>query len=61
MPRVGLEHLAMLCRVNWREAKASSLVKTGDVISCAGKGRIQIDSMSLTAKGRHAIELTRYV
>ncbi|CAK0782752.1 hypothetical protein CVIRNUC_005947 [Coccomyxa viridis] len=48
-------------RVNWREAKASSLVKTGDVISCAGKGRIQIDSMSLTAKGRHAIELTRYV
>ena len=51
----------MLCRVNWREAKASSLVKTGDVISCAGKGRIQIDARSLTAKGRHAIELTRYV
>ncbi|EIE22759.1 photosystem II S4 domain protein [Coccomyxa subellipsoidea C-169] len=48
-------------RVNWIQAKGSSLVKEGDVISCSGKGRIEIISTSLTKKDRHAVEMTRYV
>ncbi|CAL8470758.1 g10300 [Coccomyxa elongata] len=48
-------------RVNWIQAKVSKEVKEGDVISCSGKGRLEIVSTSLTKKGRHAVELTRYV
>lgn len=48
-------------RVNWKPAKASALVKSGDVISCAGKGRCEVGEISETKKGRFAIELVRYL
>lgn len=53
--------LMAMRRVNWTQAKGSSMVKEGDVISCSGKGRVEVVSTSLTKKGRHAVELTRYV
>lgn len=48
-------------RVNWREAKASSLVKAGDIISCAGKGRCEVKAVELTKKERYAVQILRYV
>ncbi|KAK9903953.1 hypothetical protein WJX75_001198 [Coccomyxa subellipsoidea] len=48
-------------RVNWIQAKGSSMIKEGDVISCSGKGRIEIISTTLTKKERHAVEMTRYL
>ena len=52
---------SLSCRVNWIQAKVTREVKEGDVISCSGKGRIEVVSTSLTKKGRHAVEMTRYV
>ena len=49
------------CRVNWRPAKGSVTLKTGDVISCAGKGRLEIGEVSETKKGKFAVELQRRV
>ena len=49
------------CRVNWKESKASSMVKAGDVISCAGKGRCVVKAVELTKKERYAVQLVRYV
>ena len=49
-------------KVNWREvSKASREVAAGDVISCRGKGRLEIGDVSTTAKGRYAVEMTRFV
>ena len=49
-------------RVNWRAgAKPSADVKAGDVISCAGKGRVEVREASLTKKGKWAVQLVRYV
>jgi RNA-binding protein YlmH len=49
-------------KVNWREvSKASREVAAGDVISCRGKGRLEIGDVNTTAKGRYAIEMTRFV
>ena len=50
----------MACyRVNWKPAKAASSVSTGDVISCAGKGRVEVGEVSKTKKDRFAVELVR--
>lgn len=49
-------------KVNWREVtKASKDVKQGDIISCRGKGRLEIGSVSMNSKGRYSVEMTRYV
>ena len=48
-------------RVNWKPAKASSVVKEGDVISCSGKGRVVVGEVSVTKKERFAVQLTRYI
>lgn len=48
-------------RVNWKESKASSVVKAGDIISCAGKGRCEVKAVELTKKERYAVQLVRYV
>lgn len=48
-------------RVNWRPAKASAVLKPGDVVSCAGKGRLEVGEVSETKKGKHAVELARRV
>ena len=49
----------MCFRVNWQDAKASDTVGVGDVISCSGKGRVEVRDASITKKGRHALELHR--
>eukprot|EP00193_Tetraselmis_chui_P007731 CAMPEP_0177766628 /NCGR_PEP_ID=MMETSP0491_2-20121128/8623_1 /TAXON_ID=63592 /ORGANISM="Tetraselmis chuii, Strain PLY429" /LENGTH=218 /DNA_ID=CAMNT_0019283049 /DNA_START=550 /DNA_END=1206 /DNA_ORIENTATION=- len=49
-------------RVNWNStSKASLAVKEGDVISCSGRGRIEIRSVSLTKKGKYKVVVARYV
>jgi RNA-binding protein YlmH len=49
-------------RINWVTcAKVSAEVKEGDLIACAGKGRVRVDSVSLTKKGKYSCELTRMV
>ena len=49
-------------RVNWRAgAKPSVDVKAGDVISCAGKGRVEVREAALTKKGKWAVQLVRYL
>lgn len=49
-------------RVNWRETKKASVdVKAGDVISCTGKGRVEVGTVVTTAKGKFQVQLTRYV
>jgi RNA-binding protein YlmH len=47
-------------RVNWLPCtKASVDVKEGDLIACAGKGRVEVGEVSQTKKGRFAVELKR--
>lgn len=46
-------------RLNWREAKPSALVAAGDVISMAGKGRVEVVAVSETKRGRFAVEMNR--
>jgi len=49
-------------RVNWRSGcKASSDVKAGDVISVAGKGRVEIKAASITKKGKWSVQMVRYL
>ena len=48
--------------MNWRAgAKPSVDVKAGDVISCAGKGRVEVREAALTKKGKWAVQLVRYL
>ena len=49
-------------RLNWTKVpKGSALVKTGDVISFDGKGRVQVGEWELTRKGKYAVEIVRFV
>eukprot|EP00879_Flechtneria_rotunda_P010089 GHRR01010547.1.p1 GENE.GHRR01010547.1~~GHRR01010547.1.p1 ORF type:complete len:324 (+),score=44.55 GHRR01010547.1:145-1116(+) len=49
-------------RVNWRPAsKGSTEVNEGDVVSCAGKGRLEIVSISKTKKDKFAVSMVRSV
>ncbi len=49
-------------RVNWKEInQASHLAKTGDLIALRGKGRLEVGEVSLTKKGRHRVQLTRFI
>lgn len=57
--KVGRPH--RMCRLNWKEAKSSSLVKAGDIISCAGKGRCEVKAVEMTKKERYAVQIMRYV
>ena len=50
-----------VCRVNWKPAKVSTAVQPKDVISIAGKGRLEVVSVDMNKKGRYAVELVRYV
>ncbi|MEM6612441.1 MAG: photosystem II S4 domain protein [Cyanobacteria bacterium P01_C01_bin.72] len=48
-------------RVNWKEITQSSHnVKTGDLISLRGKGRLEIGEVSITKKQRYRVNLVRY-
>lgn len=48
-------------RLNWREAKAMAPVRAGDVITMAGKGRVNVVGIEETKRGRYAVELQRLV
>ncbi|XP_059662658.1 uncharacterized protein LOC132308559 [Cornus florida] len=49
-------------RVNWTTVtKNNTTVKTGDIISVSGKGRLQIGEINTTKKGKFAVELLRYL
>ncbi len=48
-------------RVNWKEVtQASYNVKSGDLISVRGKGRLEVGEVSITKKQRYRVELVRY-
>lgn len=47
--------------VNYKEAKAPHKnVKSGDVVSIRGVGKLEVGETSTTAKGRYRIEMKRY-
>jgi photosystem II S4 domain protein len=49
-------------RVNWKEvSQASHTVKSGDLISFRGKGRLEVGEVSVTKKQRYRIQLTRFI
>lgn len=49
-------------RVNWKEVNsASHLLKTSDLVSFRGKGRLEIGEIAVTKKERYRVQLTRYV
>ncbi len=48
-------------RVNWKEITQSShSVRSGDLISVRGKGRLEVGEVSVTKKQRYRINLVRY-
>ncbi|XP_022981895.1 uncharacterized protein LOC111480897 isoform X1 [Cucurbita maxima] len=49
-------------RVNWTTiTKNGTILKTGDIVSVSGKGRLKIGEINPTKKGKFAVELIRYV
>ncbi len=49
-------------RLNWKGgAKPSAEVGAGDVISVAGKGRLEVVAAELTKKGKWVVEMRRLV
>ncbi|MQL85997.1 hypothetical protein Taro_018511, partial [Colocasia esculenta] len=49
-------------RVNWSPVtKNGTTLKSGDVISVSGQGRLKIGEISTTKKGKFAVELIRYL
>ncbi len=49
-------------RVNWQETSQPSYnIKTGDLITVRGKGRLQIGEIAITKKERYRIQLTRII
>ena len=48
-------------RVNWKETSQSSYnVKSGDLITVRGKGRLEVGEVAITKKQRYRIQLTRF-
>ncbi|XP_052206332.1 uncharacterized protein LOC127810817 isoform X2 [Diospyros lotus] len=49
-------------RVNWSTiTKSNTTIKTGDIISVSGKGRLKIGEINSTKKGKFAVELIQYL
>ncbi|CBI20291.3 unnamed protein product, partial [Vitis vinifera] len=49
-------------RVNWTTVtKNGTTLKTGDVVSVSGKGRLKIGEINSTKKGKYAVELIRFL
>ncbi|MEO3707314.1 photosystem II S4 domain protein [Trichormus azollae] len=49
-------------RVNWKEiTRASSQLKSGDLIAITGKGRLEVGEITVTKKDRYRMQLTRYM
>lgn len=48
-------------RVNWKEVTQGSYnVRSGDLISVRGKGRLEVGEVAVTKKQRYRVQLTRY-
>lgn len=49
-------------RVNWTTVtKNNTTIKSGDIISVSGQGRLKIGEVNSTKKGKFAVELIRYL
>lgn len=49
-------------RVNWTPVtKNGTTLKTGDIVSVSGKGRLKIGEINTTKRGKYAVELIRYL
>lgn len=49
-------------KLNWRPvSKPSTEVKAGDVVSCAGKGRLEILEINQNKKGKYVVNMERLV
>jgi RNA-binding protein YlmH len=49
-------------RVNWRPVSKTSMeLKEGDVVSCTGRGRLEIKSVTRTKKEKFAVAMVRNV
>ncbi|XP_047321539.1 putative RNA-binding protein YlmH [Impatiens glandulifera] len=49
-------------RINWGTvSKSNTLVKSGDMISMSGEGRLKIGEINPTKKGKFSVELIRYL
>ncbi|KAJ4976609.1 hypothetical protein NE237_001715 [Protea cynaroides] len=49
-------------RINWDTVmKNGATLKTGDIVSVSGKGRLKVGEISTTKKGKFAVELIRYL
>ncbi|KAB1995611.1 hypothetical protein ES319_D13G172100v1 [Gossypium barbadense] len=49
-------------RVNWTTVtKNGTTLKTGDIVSVSGKGRLKIGEINSTKKGKFSVELIRYL
>ncbi|KAH9802643.1 S4 RNA-binding domain-containing protein [Citrus sinensis] len=49
-------------RVNWTTVtKNGTTLRTGDIVSVSGKGRIKIGEINSTRKGKFAVELIQYL
>lgn len=49
-------------RVNWTPiTKNGTTLKTGDLVSVSGQGRLKIGEINTTKKGKYAVELIRYL
>ncbi|XP_072953457.1 uncharacterized protein [Typha angustifolia] len=49
-------------RVNWSPVMKNGVtLKTGDIVSVSGKGRLKIGEITTTRKGKYAVELIRYL
>ena len=48
-------------RVNWKEITQSShQLKTGDLVSVRGKGRLEVGEIAVTKKERYRVQMTKY-
>ncbi|XP_021722823.1 uncharacterized protein LOC110690311 [Chenopodium quinoa] len=49
-------------RINWNTVtKNGATLKTGDIVSVSGSGRLKISEIVTTKKGKYAVELIRYL
>eukprot|EP00268_Persea_americana_P057221 TRINITY_DN683_c0_g1_i5.p1 TRINITY_DN683_c0_g1~~TRINITY_DN683_c0_g1_i5.p1 ORF type:complete len:189 (+),score=36.51 TRINITY_DN683_c0_g1_i5:389-955(+) len=49
-------------RVNWSPVtKNGTTIKTGDIVSVSGKGRLEIGEIKMTRKGKYSVELIQYL
>ncbi|KAH9617344.1 hypothetical protein KSS87_013895 [Heliosperma pusillum] len=49
-------------RINWSTVtKNGATLKTGDLVSVSGQGRLKIGEINTTKRGRYAVELMRYL